>query len=59
MIWVIVEQDTESMIVHGPFYSQYGASVYKIKLESFSPAPNYQIKYLIPEKKLSTHVEFP
>jgi hypothetical protein len=52
MIWVIVEKDNESVVVHGPFYSQYGASVYKTKLESFSPAPNYKIQYLIPEKNL-------
>ena len=52
MIWVIVEKDKESVVVHGPFYSQYGASVYKTKLESFSPAPNYKIQYLIPEKNL-------
>lgn len=52
MVYVVIEKHSESIVLHGPFQSEYGARVYRAKLERFSPASNYEIQYLIPEKNI-------
>lgn len=52
MVYVVIEKHSESIVLHGPFHTEYAARVYRTKLEHFSPASNYEIQYLISEKNI-------
>jgi len=54
MIHVVVEfafYGTQT-IVHGPFYSEYGALWYKRRLERYRPESTYLLNYLVPEQNI-------
>lgn len=52
MVYVVIEKHRESIVLHGPFHTDYAARVYKTRLQCYSPASNYEIQYLIPEKNI-------
>ena len=57
MILVVIQKNTDDIVLHGPFHAMAGAASYKRRLETVYPEYTYEIQYLIPEKNLSKHIE--